>query len=259
MKIALVGYGKMGHMIESCAKSLGHEVVATIDVMAEDASVIVKSGDVKAVADAVKNSGADGVIEFSHPSAVMGNLKALIPLRIPVVVGTTGWGDKEEEIEDLCKSTGGTVMRSSNFSIGVNMFYKIVEEAAKIMAEYSEYDVAIWEAHHNQKADSPSGTALEVARRVMSGNKTKTEMVFDAFHDRPKPEQLHVSSTRVGFVPGTHTVFFDSPADEIEVTHRARNREGFARGSVVALEKLVEKLSSRSLKAGNLYGMSDLF
>ena len=176
MKIALVGYGKMGHMIESCAKSLGHEVVATIDVMAEDASVIVKSGDVKAVADAVKNSGADGVIEFSHPSAVMGNLKALIPLRIPVVVGTTGWGDKEEEIEDLCKSTGGTVMRSSNFSIGVNMFYKIVEEAAKIMAEYSEYDVAIWEAHHNQKVDSPSGTALEVARRVMSGNKTKTEM-----------------------------------------------------------------------------------
>lgn len=259
MKIALVGYGKMGHMIESCAKAAGHEITATVDVAASDASNLVAAGDYAAVAEAVKNSGAEGVIEFSHPSAVMGNLNALIPLGIPVVVGTTGWGDKEKEIEGLCEKCGGTAMRSSNFSIGVNMFYKIVEEAAKIMAEYSDYDVAVWEAHHNQKADSPSGTALEVARRVMKGNSTKTEMVFDAFHERPKANQLHVSSTRVGFVPGTHTVFFDSPADEIEVTHRARSREGFAKGSVVALEKLCAKLKSGELKSGKLYGMSDLF
>jgi len=259
MKIALVGYGKMGHMIEAKAKEAGHEVVATIDVMAKDATHLVPAGNGEAVAKAVKESGAEGVIEFSHPTAVMGNLKALIPLGIPVVVGTTGWGDKEAEIEALCASSNGTAMRSSNFSIGVNMFYKIVEEAARIMAEYSDYDVAVWEAHHNQKADSPSGTALEVARRVMKGNTTKTEMVFDAFHERPKTNQLHVSSTRVGFVPGTHTVFFDSPADEIEVTHRARNREGFAKGSVVALEKLSAKLKSGELKAGKLYGMSDLF
>ena len=139
------------------------------------------------------------------------------------------------------------------------MFYKIVEEAAKVMAEYSDYDVAVWEAHHNQKADSPSGTALEVARRVMLGNKSKTEMVFDAFHEKPKSNELHVSSTRVGFVPGTHTVFFDSPADSIELTHRARSREGFAKGSVVALEKLVSKLVDGSLSRGKLYGMEDLF
>ncbi|MBQ0052412.1 MAG: 4-hydroxy-tetrahydrodipicolinate reductase [Treponema sp.] len=259
MKIALVGYGKMGHMIEACAKAAGHDVVATVDVVAKDATNLVAAGDYAAVADAVKKSGAEGVIEFSHPTAVMGNLNALIPLGIPVVVGTTGWGDKEAEIEALCAKSNGTAMRSSNFSIGVNMFYKIVEEAAKIMAEYSDYDVAVWEAHHNQKADSPSGTALEVARRVMAGNKTKTEMVFDAFHERPKANQLHVSSTRVGFVPGTHTVFFDSPADEIEVTHRARSREGFAKGSVVALEKLSAKLKSGELKSGALYGMSDLF
>ncbi|WP_294431389.1 4-hydroxy-tetrahydrodipicolinate reductase [uncultured Treponema sp.] len=259
MKIALVGYGKMGHMIETCAKAMGHEVVATIDVVSKDASNLVAAGDYAAVAEAVKNSGADGVIEFSHPTAVLGNLNALIPLGLPVVCGTTGWAKSEAEIEKLCASSNGTCMRSSNFSIGVNMFYKIVEEAAKIMSEYSEYDVAVWEAHHNQKADSPSGTALEVARRVMNGNKSKTEMVFDAFHEKPKANELHVSSTRVGSVPGTHTVFFDSPADSIELTHRARSREGFARGSVVALEKLAAKIAAGSLSKGKLYGMSDLF
>ena len=259
MKIALVGYGKMGHMIEMCAKNMGHEVVATVDVMAKDATNLVAAGDGQAVADAVKKSGAEGVIEFSHPTAVITNLKALIPLGIPVVVGTTGWAKNEGEIADLCAKTGGTCMRSSNFSIGLNMFYKIVEEAARLMSQYSDYDVAVWEAHHNQKADSPSGTALEVARRVMLGNTTKTEMVVDAFHERPKANQLHVSSTRVGSVPGTHTVFFDSPADSIELTHRARSREGFAKGSVVALEKLCAKLSSGDLSRGKLYGMSDLF
>lgn len=259
MKIALVGYGKMGHMIASCAASMGHEIVATVDVVSNDATNIVASGDYAAVAEAVKKSGAEGIIEFSHPTSVLGNLKALIPLGLPLVCGTTGWAKSEDEIEKLCASSNGTCMRSSNFSIGVNMFYKIVEEAARIMAEYSEYDVAVWEAHHNQKADSPSGTALEVARRVMNGNKSKTEMVFDAFHEKPKANELHVSSTRVGSVPGTHTVFFDSPADSIELTHRARSREGFARGSVVALEKLVSKISEGSLSRGKLYGMSDLF
>ncbi len=259
MKIALVGYGKMGHMIESCAKAMGHEIVATVDVMAKDATNLVAAGDGQAVAEAVKKSGAEGVIEFSHPTAVITNLKALIPLGIPVVCGTTGWASSESEIEKLCASSDGICMRSSNFSIGVNMFYKIVEEASRIMAEYSDYDVAVWEAHHNQKADSPSGTALEVARRVMNGNKSKTEMVFDAFHEKPKANELHVSSTRIGFVPGTHTVFFDSPADSIELTHRARSREGFAKGSVVALEKLSSKIASGELSCGKLYGMEDLF
>ncbi len=185
MKIALVGYGKMGHMIEAAAKAAGHEVVATVDVAAKDASVLVPAGDGNAVAEAVKKSGAEGVIEFSHPTAVIGNLNALIPLGLPVVVGTTGWAKSEKEIEALLEKTNGVAMRSSNFSIGVNMFYKIVEEAAKIMSEYSEYDVAVWEAHHNQKADSPSGTALEVARRVMLGNKGKTEMVKALSAGRP--------------------------------------------------------------------------
>lgn len=259
MKIALVGYGKMGHMIESCAKTMGHTIVATVDVAAKDATNLVAAGDGAAVANAVKASGADGVIEFSHPTAVVGNLQALIPLGVPVVCGTTGWADSENEIAALAAKTNGTVMRSSNFSIGVNTFYKIVEEASKLFAEYADYDVAVWEMHHNQKADSPSGTALEIARRVMAGNPHKTAMVTDAFHERPKAHELHVSSTRCGNVPGTHTVFFDGTADTIELTHRARSREGFARGSVVALEKLCARLADGTLSRGKLYGMEDLF
>ena len=259
MKIALVGYGKMGHMIEQSAKRAGHEVVATIDVMAEDASVKVPAGDGAAVARAVKSSGAEGIIEFSHPTAVMGNIKALLPLGLPLVVGTTGWNDKKEEVAALAKDVGGAIMTAANFSIGVNMFYKIVQEAAKIMAEYPMYDVATWEAHHNQKADSPSGTALEVARRIMMGNPTKTEIVTDAFHERPKANQLHVSSTRCGNIPGTHKVFFDGTADTIELTHTARSREGFADGAVAALEKLSSGLKSGRLIKGNLFDWDDLF
>lgn len=259
MKIALVGYGKMGHMIHECAKSLGHEVVATVDVVSEDASVKVAAGDYAAVANAVKSSGAEGVIEFSHPTAVMGNIKALLPLGLPIVVGTTGWNDKYDEVNKMAADCGGIIMTSSNFSIGVNMLYKIVAEAVKIMEQWPEYDIATWEAHHNQKADSPSGTALSIAQVILDNTKKKTEIVTDAFHERPKANQLHVSSTRCGSIPGTHTVFFDSKADTIEITHRARSREGFAMGSVHALEKLSNAIKTGSLVKGKLYCMSDLF
>ncbi len=259
MKIALVGYGKMGHMIEQCAKRAGHEVVATIDVFADDASVKISAGDTDAMVRAVKSSGAEGVIEFTHPTSVIANVKALLPLGLPLVVGTTGWNDKHEEIAAYAKDVGGTVMTAGNFSIGVNMFYKIVEEAAKIMSEYKDYDVATWEAHHNQKADSPSGTALEVARRVMLGYKNKTEIVTDAFHERPKENQLHVSSTRCGNIPGTHKVFFDGTADTIELTHTARSREGFAVGAVESVVHLNNAIKTGKLAKGNLYGWDDLF
>ncbi len=259
MKIAMVGYGKMGHMICECAKSFGHEVVATIDVASEDASVKVPVGDYEAVARAVKSSGAEGIIEFSHPTAVMGNIKALLPLGLPLVVGTTGWNDKHDEVKKLAADCGGVIMTSANFSIGVNMLYKIIEEAVKVLEAFPEYDISTWEMHHNQKADSPSGTALEIANHILANTKKKTEIVTDAFHERPAANQLHVSSTRCGNVPGTHTVFFDSKADTIEITHRARSREGFAMGAVHALEKLDSKIKTGDLKRGKLYFMSDLF
>ena len=259
MKIALVGYGKMGHMIEECAKSLGHEVVATIDVVSDDAMYKVPFGDGEYVARCVKESGAEGVIEFSHPSSVMENIKGLLPLGLPVVVGTTGWNDKHAEVEKMASECGGLIMTSSNFSIGVNMLYKIVAEAVKIMEQWPEYDIATWEAHHNQKADSPSGTAITIAETILANTKKKTEIVTDAFHEKPKPEQLHVSSTRCGSIPGTHTVFFDSKADTIEITHRARSREGFAMGAVHALERLSDSVKTGRLTKGHLYFMKDLF
>ena len=259
MKIALVGYGKMGHMIEQAAKKAGHEVVTTIDVVAEDAKVKVAGGDTDSIVRAVKASGAEGIIEFTHPSVVIANIKALLPLGLPLVVGTTGWNDKHAEIAAYAKEVGGTIMTAGNFSIGVNMFYRIVEEAAKIMSQYKDYDVATWEMHHNQKADSPSGTALEIARRVQAGYKNKTENETDAFHERPLENQLHVSSTRCGNVPGTHKVFFDGTADTIELTHTARSREGFAVGAVDSLVKLDSALKTGKITKGNLYGWDDLY
>ncbi len=259
MKIALVGYGKMGHMLEETAIRFGHSVVTTIDVFANDAKVKVAQGDTKAIADAVVASGAEGIIEFTHPSSVMANIKALLPLKIPMVVGTTGWNDKKEEVKQLAANCGGTIMTSANFSIGVNMFYKIVEEAAKYANNFIEYDAAIWEMHHNQKADSPSGTALEIAKHLLNEFKRKDTIVTNEFKEKPLPNQLHVSSTRCGSVPGTHKVFFDSPADTIEISHTARSRQGFASGAVHSLENLYSLLNKGELKHGSLYDMNDVF
>ncbi|MCM1321938.1 MAG: 4-hydroxy-tetrahydrodipicolinate reductase [Bacteroides sp.] len=256
MKIALVGYGKMGHMIESVAVKRGNVIAATIDTYAADASVRASSAE--EMAEAVKNCGAEGVIEFTNPDTVMGNISALLPLGIPIVVGTTGWSNHIDAVASLAETCGGTLFYAANFSIGVNLFYRIVSAAAALMKNFDEYDTAVWEAHHNQKADSPSGTALEIAAKIMAANSAKTEIVTDAFHSKPKPNQLHVSSTRIGSVPGTHSVFFDSPSDTIELTHMARSREGFAVGAVRAMAWLHAGLSNGSLLSGKLYTMSDL-
>lgn len=256
MKIALVGYGKMGHLLKAAAENLGNEVVVTIDPFAPDADV--KNADSAELARAVKGSGADGVIEFTNPAVVIENLRALVPLGIPLVVGTTGWTQSEGEIADLAAKSGGTVLRSSNFSTGVNMFFRIVEEAVKILEPFSEYDIATWEMHHNQKADSPSGTALEIARRILANTSKKTEIETDAFHERPQKNALHVSSTRCGSVPGTHSVIFDGPADTIEIRHTARSREGFAMGAVRALKSLDDALKTGRLPRGKLYDLEDL-
>ncbi|MBQ9239413.1 MAG: 4-hydroxy-tetrahydrodipicolinate reductase [Treponema sp.] len=259
MNIALVGYGKMGHLLKTVAVERHHRVAVTIDVTAPDADVRIESGDAAALRNAVASSGADGVIEFSHPAGVVSNIRALVPLQVPIVVGTTGWHDAEREVTQLVEDAGAALVRASNFSIGVFAFYKIVAAAAAIMSRYDDYDVAVWETHHNQKADSPSGTALEIARCIMEHDVRKTAVVIDAFHEQPKPGDLHVSSTRVGKVPGTHTVFFDGSADTIELTHRARNREGLARGAVTALERLAAGLLDGTLKGGRVYGLDDIF
>ncbi len=256
MNIAMVGFGKMGHMIAQAAELRGHKIVCSVDPFARDASLV--TGDAASMAEGVKNSGAEGVIEFSHPASVFSNIQALIPLGLPLVVGTTGWHDRIDEVSAAVERGGGSLLYSSNFSIGVNLFYRIVSEASRLMAEFEQYDVALFESHHNQKADSPSGTALELAKRVMDGVPRKTRLVTDAFVRKPEADELHLSSVRVGSVPGTHTVWFDSAADTIELTHTARNREGFALGAVRALEWLQGPDQSGATKKG-IFTMKDVF
>lgn len=250
MKIALVGYGKMGHMIERAAQARGHEVVCTVDLFASDASCVTQDHSV--MIDAIRKSGAEGIIEFSHPASVLGNVKALIPTGIPLVVGTTGWHDSLDEVREQVALNKSSLLYSSNFSVGVNLFYRMVSEAARLMAEFEEYDVAVLESHHNQKADSPSGTGLDIAKRIMEKNPRKTKLVAGSFDKKPEPCELNLASVRVGSVPGTHTVFFDSVADTIELTHTARSREGFALGAVRAVEWL------RNAGAG-VFTMNDVF
>lgn len=256
MKIAMIGYGKMGHMIAQAATLHGHEIVCSADPFAKDATC--QTGDPATMVKAVLDSGAEGAIEFSHPASVFSNIRALVPAGIPLVVGTTGWHDRIDEVRRSVNEHGTSLLYSSNFSIGVNLFYRIVSEAARLMSAFDEYDVALFESHHNQKADSPSGTALDLARRVMENMPRKTRLVTDAFVRKPEPDELHLASVRVGAVPGTHTLWFDSDADTIELTHTARNREGFARGAVHALEWLVSPDSEGTAKKG-VFTMKDVF
>ncbi len=256
INIALVGYGKMGHMIAQAAALRGNRVVCTVDPFAADASCL--TSDAKVMAAAIIDSGAQVVIEFSHPKSVLGNIAALLPTALPLVVGTTGWNDKLDDIRKQVLERGTAFFTASNFSLGVNLFYRMVAEASRLMAEFEQYDVAVFEAHHNQKADSPSGTGLDVARRVLDNLPRKKRLVTDAFYRKPEPEELHLASLRVGAVPGTHSVFFDSPADTIELTHTARNREGFAMGAVRAAEWLCSPDGTGQSRRG-MFSMDDLF
>jgi 4-hydroxy-tetrahydrodipicolinate reductase len=256
MKIALVGYGKMGHMIERAAKARGHEVACTVDLFAEDASCVTQDSHV--MIEALRSSGAECIIEFSHPASVKGNISALVPTGIPIVVGTTGWLDNLADVRRQVELNKTALLYSANFSVGVNLFYRMVSEAARLMASFEEYDVAVFESHHNQKADSPSGTGLDIAKRVLENIPRKTKIVADSFDRKPEPDELHVASLRVGSVPGTHTVFFDSAADTIELTHTARSREGFALGAVRAAEWLVRSDGEGRAKTG-VFTMDDVF
>jgi 4-hydroxy-tetrahydrodipicolinate reductase len=233
MKIALSGYGKMGMMVEYAATARGHQIVAKIDPFA--ASATYK----KVCKEAL--DGADAMIEFSNPEAAVGNIEAALANKTPVVVGTTGWYQNLKRVEKAVAESGVALVYGTNYSVGVQLFYKIVAEAARLMNEFPEYDVGGFEIHHNRKLDAPSGTAKTMAGIIMENLKRKTSLVTDLESRKPLPEEMQVGSLRVGFVPGTHTVVFDSEADTIELTHRARNREGLALGAVRAAEWLTRE------------------
>lgn len=217
MKIAIVGYGKMGQMIERIALSRGHEVVARFDIdNNRNGEGLIREN----------LEGVDAAIEFSTPETAIENLRRLIELRIPAVVGTTGWYARLDEIKKLAADHDSPLVYSSNFSIGMNLFFKIAQEASALFARHDQYDPFLVEAHHKFKKDAPSGTALVIAK-----------LMRESYGDRA-PEAVAV---RAGHIPGTHEVGFDSEADTITLTHTARSREGFAAGAVLAAEKIVNK------------------
>jgi 4-hydroxy-tetrahydrodipicolinate reductase len=221
MNIALIGYGKMGKEIEAVAVAAGDTIVRTFDI--------------DRPADAAALSEADVCIEFSTPDTVVRNIEIAIEARKDIVVGTTGWHASLPEVRSLVEKSGQSgLLYSANFSIGVNMFFRIVSAAGDLMRNASEYDPYIHELHHRQKTDSPSGTALRLAEILLSRIERKSHSVTQRMDGKISPDALHVSSTRVGTFAGTHTVGFDSESDLIELTHTARNRRGFARGAVLA-------------------------
>jgi len=219
LSIALVGYGSMGRELERLAPQTGCRVDAVFDT---EHPLDTQAG------------GFDIAIDFSRPDAVLSTVRMLATLKKNIVLGTTGWAQHKEEIRTLVEEAGIGLVHGSNFSVGVQMFFRIVRAAAKIANAHTDYDAFLHEMHHVRKADSPSGTALTLARILLDELDRKTELLTETSHGKIAPEALHVTSSRGGEIPGTHTVYLDSIADTIELTHRARNRSGFALGALRA-------------------------
>ncbi|MGM0608804.1 MAG: 4-hydroxy-tetrahydrodipicolinate reductase [Candidatus Muiribacteriota bacterium] len=232
MKIAIIGYGKMGNMIKKIAQKRGHKIVTTIDP--EN-----KSADYPQITENSVNQ-ADICIEFTAPEAALKNFKSLLKLNKKVVSGTTGWLDNYEKVREITKKYNAAFLWGANFSPGMNIFHKIIDFSSKIIKKTNQYDVSGFEIHHTQKADSPSGTAKTLAETIKK-NFDKKDILYDKSDKKINPDALHFSSLRCGSTPGTHKVIFDSDADTIELSHAARNREGFATGAVMAAEWLVDR------------------
>jgi 4-hydroxy-tetrahydrodipicolinate reductase len=250
MKIILSGYGKMGRLIEQRAVEKNIAVAAVIDPAVEKKASAFNTGIFKSLSDFEKenvsaNLARDYIaIDFTHPLAVMRNIQNFSEKRIPLVVGTTGWYDKLDDVVKMIAHNKSSLLWASNFSIGVNLFYRMTAYCAALIDPYSEYDAAGYEAHHNQKADSPSGTAKTIAEIVLKNMKRKTTVSFDKLDRQPEKNELHFASLRLGSIPGTHALVFDSPADSIEIKHTVRNREGLVSGAITAAEWLCKTASA---------------
>lgn len=232
MNVLLTGYGRMGREIEAILIDRGHSVICRVDKSG--------SGDVTTLTKELLE-GADAVIEFALPDEMEERVKLYTESKVPVVIGNTGWLDQLENFKSIVENGKGTFLYGSNFSIGVHMFWDVVSNAASLLNKVSDYDIMSLEFHHNKKKDSPSGTALTTAEKILENCDIKETIWTDKLDREIKPEELHVASVRGGHIPGTHSVLLDSEADTIEITHRARNRKGFALGAVMAAEWLVGK------------------
>ncbi len=241
MKFTLVGNGRMGQQVAQVIRQSGnHEVAAVLDV---DATI---SPDVF--------RGSDAIIDFTVREAFLANLPAMLGSGVPVVVGTTGWDDVQDEVKQQITSAGASLLYSANFSLGVNIFLRTVREAARLIAPFEQFDIAFAEQHHTGKADFPSGTAVRAADMILSANSRKKTVVRQLSDDKKlAPDELQVASLRLGSVFGKHSAFIDSEADEIVISHTAKNRSGFASGAVEA----AAWLALRHKTAPGFYTMED--
>lgn len=227
MNIGLLGYGKMGKEIEAVAKQRSHAVSAIADV---DTNL----SDVKSLFEK-----CDSIIDFSVAPAVPEHVRFAAKIKKPIVIGTTGWQDHMDEVKKTIDNSGISAVAASNFSLGVNLFISTVERAAKLFGQFEDFDCAVLEQHHNQKADAPSGTALAIGNSILANFPSKRWIKTSFPEGRIKKEELQVNSIRVGSEFGTHTVFFDSENDRVELTHVSKGRHGFALGAVIAAEWVV--------------------
>ena len=228
MKIALVGYGRMGKIIDEIASKRGHEVVARL----------------KETPTAENLNNPDVVIEFSLPEVAFDNIKACLENKIPVICGTTGWLEKKSEVEQLAIDNGTAFLYGSNFSLGVNLFFALNEKLADLMKNVNEYSCQLEEIHHIHKLDAPSGTAISLAEGIIKNNNK-----FDAWKlEETQDKNLGIFAIREDEVPGTHSVYYRSEVDEIEIKHTAYNRSGFALGAVVAAEWIKDKKGNFTMK-----------
>ncbi len=231
MNLALVGYGKMGQEIESIALRRGHTVTARFS----SASPLPPADSALFASQLI-----DCFIDFSAASSVPNTIEVCCRLGIPLVEGTTGWQGQKDQLLAKVAALNGTVIHGNNFSIGAQMFFRIVREASMLMDHFPEYDTAVHETHHTKKKDAPSGTAITLANIILENLKRKQSVNTDLNSAPIRPEELNISSTRIGNVFGDHSVLYHSSADEIELVHRAHNRSGFAYGAVIAAERTKE-------------------
>lgn len=228
MKIALVGYGRMGKIIDEIATKREHEIVARLTTTPTKDSL----------------NNADVVIEFSMPEAAFENIKVCLENKIPVVCGTTGWLERKPEIENIAKANDTAFLYGSNFSLGVNLFFALNKKLAELMANFPEYKVQLEEIHHTHKKDAPSGTAITLADGIIDQYPK-----FQSWKlDETQNDELGINAIREDEVPGTHSVFYRSDVDEIEIKHTAHSRDGFATGAVMAAEWIVGKKGNFTMK-----------
>ena len=222
MKIALIGYGKMGKTIEEIALQRGHSVNLKIDI--------------DSITDFTKENlqHCDIAIEFTGPHSAKNNILQCFDAGVPVVSGSTGWLDDRAEVETSCKEKNGSFLYASNFSVGVNIFFEVNKKLAQLMKQLDAYDVSIEETHHTQKKDAPSGTAITLAEQILEEVKRKNKWVN---HEPEKLEELSITSKRIDPAPGTHIVKYSSVIDDLEIIHTAHNRQGFALGAVLAAQQ----------------------